>query len=350
MTNDQLKMTNDSAPTARYSIKIAKRYLNWLLVIGYWSFVLMSLASAETTFDPLQLAVGARALGMGGACAAVADDGNALFNNPAALGEIDKVKFTSLSATLLDDVNCSVLGGIIPFGDKFAVGAGYAGSFVSGIELRDSFGNLTGRGNYSSSALVLAVGQKLSSRSSLGLNLKYYFSDGTTAASGNGRGWNLDLGILQSGWNWLKLGLVGQNLLGSNQITYSGGTAETLPLTVKSGLKVYLMGSGFDSAFDSPLEVGLFADADYFPQGSRAPVAHEGIEISPVRSLTVRAGVDGGNATAGISFRIAGLGFHYAYHPYGDFSGSAVNYFSLTYDEGGFPTEPEVPDVYLAGK
>jgi len=285
---------------------------------------------------------------MGGAFAAVADDGNALFNNPAALGEIDKVKLTSLSATILDDVNCTVLGGIMPFGDKFAIGLGYVGAYTSGIELRNNYGSLLGRGNYGNSAVVLAIGRKLSDRSSLGLNLKYYFSNATEAAGANGRGWNLDLGLLQSGWNWLKLGLVGQNILGGNRIDYSNGSGEPLPLTVKAGAKVYLLGGGYDSALVSPWEVNLVADADYFPQGSKPMTTHEGIEVSPVRFLTVRAGLDGSNPTAGLSLRIAGVGFNYAYHPYGDFNGNAVSYFSLSYDEGGFPPEPEIPDTYLA--
>jgi hypothetical protein len=123
-----------------------------------------------------------------------------------------------------------------------------------------------------------------------------------------------------------------------------------LPITVKTGLKAYLLGSGFDSAFVSSLEVNLVADADLFPQGAQPTALHAGIEVTPVRFLTVRAGLDGSNPTAGLSFRYAGLGFHYAYHPYGDFSGSAVSYFSLSYDEGGFPQEPEIPDTYLANK
>ena len=322
--------------------------------MGYKSLIIVILLAtqsfAQTAFDPLTLAVGARALGMGGAFVAVADDGNTLFTNPAGLGEIDKMKFTSLSATLLDDVNYTVLGGILPFGDRFSVGVGYAGSFVTGIELRDGFGNLLSRSNYSNSAAILAVGQKLSDRFSLGLALKYYFSDGNVATSGNGRGWNLDLGVLQSGWSWLKFGVVGQNLLTSSRIDYQNGAGEPLPLTVKAGVKVNLLGGSFDSAFVSPLEMNLVADADYFPQGSAPLALHEGIEVSPVRFLTFRAGLDGNNLTAGLSFRFAGLGFHYAYHPYGDFSGSAANYFSLSYDEGGFPQEEEIPDVYLAKK
>jgi len=322
--------------------------------MGYKSLILVILLAtrvcAETTFDPLSLAIGARALGMGGACTAVADDAGALFNNPAALGEIDKVKVTSTSANLLDEVNCVVLGGVLPFGDRFAAGLGYAGAYVTGIELRDANGTLLSRSNYGSSALVLALGQKLSERTSVGLSLKYFYSNGSEIVDSNGRGWNLDLGLLQSGWNWLKFGVVGQNLLVGNRIAYAGGAEEPLPLTVKAGLRCYLLGNGYDSAFAAPLEISLAADADSYPQSSRPADYHGGIEISPASSFTLRAGLDGSNPTAGLSLRFAGLGFHYAYHPNADFAGGAVNYFSLSYDEAGFPREPEVPDVYLAAR
>lgn len=341
-------MTNAGAPPAHHFINIAKRYIHWILVIGHLSFSMLGIAVAQSAFDPLALAVGARALGMGGACTAVADEGGALFHNPAALGEIDKVKLTSTSATLLEEVQCTVLGGVLPFGDRFAVGLGYAGGSVSGLETRDNNGVLLSRGLYTNGALVLSVGQKLSDRSSLGLNLKYYFSDGSETSSGNGRGWNLDLGILQSGWNWLKLGIVGQNLLNTSRINYANGASEPLPLAVRTGIRVYLTGSGYDSAFVSPLETSLVADADSYPQGARPTAYHAGVEVSPLPAFTLRTGFNGSNATAGISFRYAGLGFHYAYHPYGDFSGSTVNYFSLSYDESGFPLEPEVPDTSLA--
>ncbi|MDD5594607.1 MAG: hypothetical protein PHG97_07720 [Candidatus Margulisbacteria bacterium] len=308
--------------------------------------LLASQSFAQTAFDPLSIAIGARPLGMGGAFVAVADDGNTLFNNPAGLGEIDSVKFTSMSGALLEDVNYTVLGGILPFGNQFSLGAGYAGAFVSGLEIRDARGNLGGSANYGNSTAFIALGKKLNDRSSLGLSLKYYFASASERSSGNG--WNIDAGLLQSGWNWLKLGLVGRNLIGTSRINYQNGQSEPLPFSIRAGTKIYLLGNGFDAAIGSPWETNLVADADFFPQGSTPMSLHTGLEFSPSPFLAVRAGVDRSNLTGGLSLKIAGFGFHYAYHPYGDFDGSAANYFSITYDERGFPPEPPAPDTYIA--
>jgi hypothetical protein len=351
MTNDQLKMTNEGVRQRRtLFFNVPKALVHLTFVIGHLSFCLLSLSSAQTAFDPMSVAIGARPLGFGGAFVAVADDGNTLFNNPAGLGEIDKMKFTSMSGTLLEDVNYTALGAIFPFGDKFSVGAGYAGAFTSGITLRDAHNNVTGTANYGNSVLFLAVGKKLTEKLSLGLTLKSFSADGAGSPSDAGHGLNLDLGLLQSGWNWLKFGLVGQNLLGGSRLNYLNGESETLPLTVKAGIKIALTGSRFDSAIFAPLETTLVADADLFPSAPTPAILRGGIEVVPVPFLALRAGFDQNNLCGGISLKVAGVGFHYAYHPYSDPAGASASYFSLTYDEQDFPREEEVPDVYLAGR
>lgn len=227
------------------------------------------------------------------------------------------------------------------------MGIGYAGAFVSGIELRDNYGIPSRKANYGNSAAFLAFGKKLSEKISLGASLKYYFIDGTEINAGDGKGWNADFGIFSQGLEWLSLGLVGQNLLSSAKIDYQNGRSENLPMEVKAGAKMYLLGSGFNAAVVSPIELSLSVDTHFDFQEARSMTMHYGMEFSPSSFLTLRAGSDQGNPTAGLSLRFAGLGFHYAYHPYGEFiSGS---YFSITFDERGWP--PEGPsDVFLSCK
>ena len=96
MTNYEFLITNEGI--INYYIKIAQRYINSAFVIQHSAFLLLFIltlitsASAQTTFDPLSIAVGARALGMGKAYVAVAEDGDTIFTNPAGLGEIDTFK------------------------------------------------------------------------------------------------------------------------------------------------------------------------------------------------------------------------------------------------------------------
>jgi len=312
-------------------------------------FLLASRCFAQTAFDPLTVGIGARALGMGGAYVAVAEDGEAIFNNPAGLGEIDTLKLTSTAGSVLEDVKYTILGGVYPLGERSALGFGYAGAFVSGIEIYDHYGRLESRENFGNSALLLSYGRKLSERTSLGASIKYYLADGTGIDAGDGKGWNADLGLLQHGSDWLDLGLVFQNFLSSSKMRYSNDTTEDLGTKIKTGAKVYLLGSGFKTAFVAPVELNLALDAHFDLQKAKALSTHCGFEFTPNPFFVLRAGYDQNDLTAGLSLKLAGIGFHYAYHPYGEFPENAAHYFSITLEERGWPPE-EPSDAYLACK
>lgn len=290
------------------------------------TFLLATQSFAQSAFDPLTIGIGARALGMGSAYVAMAEDGDTIFSNPAGLGEIDAMKFTSMSGNLLEDLYYSQLGGIFPLGNKTAVGIGYAGAFVSSIDIRDTSGTLSRKANYGSSVALLSYGKKLTEKFSLGINLKYHVTDGTEVDSGDERGWNADIGVIQNGHDWLSFGLAAHNLL------------NTYPQSIRIGAKARLL--------DGNLNLTL--ETRYRLQAAKVVTFHGGIEYSPIAFLTLRAGSDQENLTAGISLKTAGLGFHYAYHPYGGFEGNVGHYFSISFDELGWP--PDVPpEIHLGG-
>ena len=86
-----------------------------------------SAALSGAIADPMYIGVGARPLGMGKAYVAVAEDGDTIFLNPAGLGTIDSLKFTSMYSNLLSDVRYFVLGGAYPLDIGTLVG-GYVGA------------------------------------------------------------------------------------------------------------------------------------------------------------------------------------------------------------------------------
>ena len=57
-------------------------------------------SSAAETASFLNIGVGARALGMGGAYTALADDANALYWNPAGLSKLEQREFTASHAEM----------------------------------------------------------------------------------------------------------------------------------------------------------------------------------------------------------------------------------------------------------
>ena len=298
-------------------------------------------ALAQTTFDPLTIGLGARALGMSGAYVAVAENSDTIFSNPAGLGEVDTFQFTSMSGKLLEEINYLLLGTAYPLGNQSALGVGYVGSFISGIEIRNAQNIFSRFANFGSSVGILSLGKKFGEKTSLGISLKYYAIDASEINEGDGCGWNVDLGILQRDLGWVSLGLVGQNLWSSSYIQYQNGEREELPLTFKLGAKMYLLGSGYRAALFSPLEFNFIAEGEWSFKKIKNSILRYGAEFSPLPFFTLRAGIiDQNLSTYGISLKLAGLSFHYAYQPSG-------TYFSLTFEESGWPAPP-TPDTYWA--
>ncbi|PIS28233.1 hypothetical protein COT42_08685 [Candidatus Saganbacteria bacterium CG08_land_8_20_14_0_20_45_16] len=329
-----------------------QRWTNlWVIIFNLTLF--LNPALAHTAFDPMTIGVGARALGMGKAYVAVAEGGDALFTNPAGLGETDSFKFTSMSSRLLEDVNYTLLGAIYPMGEKSAVGLGYITTIVSGIELRNLAGTLLGRSNFSSNVLFASYGKKLTEKLSLGFSLKYFSQNGSENNTGNSNCLNLDVGILQRGLDWLSLGVVGHNLLGGEKFTYASGAPDSLPMTLTLGTKVFLLGEKYQSAFVFPAQLSLQADAILPLNEQQAQATNWGVEFSPNQYLTLRTGLDqankpegiDNNLTYGLSLHVAGIGFHYAYHAYSDLAANATQFFSLSFDERGWPSEEFSPPL-----
>lgn len=327
----------------------------WILVF-IWSLLLGNWCFAATAVDSSYLAVGARALGMGKAYAAAADDGDTIFTNPAGLGQIDYFKAASMSGKLFEDVNYSLLGGAYPLGQKMAIGLGAVLVSVPGVDLRDASGTLLRQTSYSSALLLASFGKEVADNLSLGLNLKYFATTNADEPDGNGAGGNLDLGLLHTPSSFFSWGAVVQNILSSSRINYQNADTDQFPLVLKLGTKFYLTGARPGAAREAPVETSLYSDVDFQLKGNLPLAGHLGLEVSPNQYLTFRGGLDqlsnGGWVqtclTGGLGLKFGGLAFNYAYHPFGETGESGAHYFSLNYDERLRPLEPPAPDVFQA--
>jgi long-subunit fatty acid transport protein len=78
-----------------------------MVALAAMAVVALTPAFAVASEDPVgtaavfDIGMGARALGMGGAFVAVADDANAIYYNPAGLANVEGHKVTSLYSTLM---------------------------------------------------------------------------------------------------------------------------------------------------------------------------------------------------------------------------------------------------------
>ena len=117
------------------------------------------------TADPMDLSVGARAMGMGRAYVAVAEDAETVFINPAGLGTVSSLKLGSMYRSLLDDVNYTVLSGAYPMdNDSGTLGAGIINQTVTSIPLYNEYATYEGIGAYGSNVFFISHGLDLSKR------------------------------------------------------------------------------------------------------------------------------------------------------------------------------------------
>lgn len=133
--------------------------------------LLASPALGAETASFLDIGVGARALGMGGAYTALADDANALYWNPAGLSKLEKREFTASHAELFESTRLDFLAYAHPTGrGTFAAGLTYLSQ--GKLEGRDGMGRRTAGYDASDAALSLGYARKLDDVE-LGATVKY---------------------------------------------------------------------------------------------------------------------------------------------------------------------------------
>lgn len=144
--------------------------------------VLASPASwAAETASFLDIGVGARALGMGGAYTALADDANSLYWNPAGLAKLEKREFTASHAEMYESTRLDFLAYAHPT-SQGTLSAGLTYLSQGKIEGRDSLGRQTAGYDASDAALSAGYARKLGF-AELGVSVKYIRSHiGSTEA------------------------------------------------------------------------------------------------------------------------------------------------------------------------
>ncbi|OGC11768.1 hypothetical protein A3K48_04670 [candidate division WOR-1 bacterium RIFOXYA12_FULL_52_29] len=313
------------------------------LLLTAYSLQLISPAHASSYIaEPTGIAVGARALSLGRAYVGIAENGEAVFANPAGIALITGPKVSAMYSSVMGDVGYSVLSGAYPINDKAALGLGFASARLSGIPITDSTGNVLGTGGWGNHVLTLSYGTFLSAFNPnfnkdilLGANLKYVSvgGEGTTVSTVGGTALNADLGVLFPVNNQIMLGGVFQNILVGSKLNTSGGsTDDTLAPVLKLGSRFNLIGES-DKAFFSHATRKLYlsVDGDINLSSKKPSALYAGLEFWPVESLALRAGADNGDLTAGIGIRYSGVEFNYAYHPYSEISENTTHYFSFGY-------------------
>jgi hypothetical protein len=179
-----------------------------------------------------QVFVGARPLGMGETFVAIADDGNAIYWNPAGLPSIDHYSLYGVHANLYNTgVSSNYVSFFLPFTERLTFGVDWFGIGFEDDQL-----------NYSDNKFNLAVGYKVFDQLSLGFNLKHLRYEGTyfglpqdNGSNPHGQGFGADFGLLFSPWRQLRLGMMAHDVSDSKIKHNGGGTEVIQPRNVRLG-------------------------------------------------------------------------------------------------------------------
>ncbi len=256
------------------------------------------LQADEYAGEMLSIGVGARAMAMGGAFVAVANDATAAYWNPAGLSFIRNVELSTihrgegtyeLTGVGYDFFNCAV-----NLGKRGAWAVSYVMHSVGGIDHTIAnpdasdpvpyvvLGQFSARDN----AVILSTGHKLAKHVAVGGSLKYLW---TKIFDAKATGFGMDLGVLMKPWKKFSLGMNVQDLGGS--VRWSGtekNPKETIPDNVKLGM-------AFAQRVDKHL-LGLSFDVDT----KYSPVLHYGLEYWHADLVSLRVGL----VDRGPSFKI----------------------------------------------
>jgi len=257
-----------------------------------------------------RMGLGARALGMGGAFVAVADDGFASSFNPAGLVQLKRPTFSASYRFMSLDRKLSYVSYQQPIKGGAAVGLYWINAGVSNVETRDYEGKITGELNNHENLVNFSFAKRIINIFSAGLNIKYSQSN-LAVLDANTVGF--DLGVLFTPYEKIRIGLAADNI-GMNYSWNSGkywqefdqigtDTKENFPLNFKLGASYLLL--------KDRLLLSVQADKNT-EQSARL---HFGAEFWGVKYLAGRLGYNDGSFTFGfgINYKVKSITFELDY-------------------------------------
>ncbi|OGC04108.1 hypothetical protein A2276_05780 [candidate division WOR-1 bacterium RIFOXYA12_FULL_43_27] len=317
-----------------------------ILITGLMVLILVSSVSAFIANDPTSQIQNARVIALGKAYVGLGDDAAAAYSNPAGIANIEKLQVSSMFGRFMEDYSYTSINGVYP--TKYGVfGLGYAGSGIEGAPVTrikpgtesdpvyevDSAAGTMGNTN---NVLLLSYGSDLNrSDVSVGANLKLFSTNliGGGISDGNGSGMDLDLGVQARPRDFLKLGIVGRNILPASlggKLAYPGGHDESFPASLVYGASFKVLGDRGLREFKGQ-ELIVACDINSSVSQKNPSTLHLGIEYSPIPLIALRVGLDQNNLTGGIGLNVKGFRFDYAYHQFEAAPGMSNNYFSISY-------------------
>ncbi len=188
-------------------MKTLKRCLIIALLVSIFPVYSADVTKVGITAAPfLEIGIGARAIGMGGAFVGTADDATALYWNPAGISRIDRIQAVFAHTQWIADLNFNFAGFSFPLGQFGNLGAfitsmDYGDMQVRTVQAPEGTGELF---SASDMAIGLSYSRALTDRFTIGFNAKYIYQNIWHETA---RGFAMDIGTLfVTGLKGLRIG------------------------------------------------------------------------------------------------------------------------------------------------
>lgn len=284
-------------------------------------------AAGQTGFAFLKLGVGARAMGMGSAYVALADDPTATYWNPAGLAAVRSTQVTAMHNEWLQDFRQEYAAVGAPLG-KGTLGFSLAGFYSSEqLEGRDETGVFTHNFGFNDLSIAAAYGRPLAPGLDAGLAVRYLREmiddqDAKALAADVGARYRV-------GSSGFSLGAVAQNIGGKPKFDQGSSTVPMTPIDLPLTLRA---GAALTRPLASLHSVGTLSTEIHKSRAEDARF-NLGGELVYKERLALRAGGKFGYDAEKISFGIgltqSKLRFDYALVPLSSDLGT-THFFSLT--------------------
>ena len=259
----------------------------------------------------LQIPIGARPAGMGGAYLAVSDDGSGPLYNPAGPANLKKKIFTSSYRAMKLDRTLAYASIIFPAKGNSVVGVNWLYSGSGSVDARNSFGQLLGHTvSLNTHDFGVLFAKRFEKFVSAGLKLNYYHADFTEISAGSV---GIDVGVML--YIDQLFDRERRDLMPVQNIQI-GATVKNLGSRFIWNNENYMLryrGAGVaasEQADNIPAEFGLGASARFFKQTvtlaadllkdtKSNPQLHAGAEYLYLKKAALRAGVSDGSLTIG---------------------------------------------------
>jgi hypothetical protein len=262
----------------------------------------------------LKMGFGARALAMGGAFVAVADDGTGGFYNPAGLTQLTKRTFGAFYRKMTLDRRLMYVTYSQPILEEAALSLAWVNAGVADVMGRDTDGNPTGDISNYQNAVELFLGRKIIEQLSVGISIGYVQYN---LANINSYGVRFGFSGLGRPIPQLRLGMAVENL--AMKYSWTSGeywksidpeilgssVEEEFPINVKFGASYLLLND----------RILLSSEIEKDEKQEARP--HFGAEGWALKNLAGRIGYDQGSFTFGAGLkqeiRSTVLEFDYAF-------------------------------------